>query len=77
MPGDKNIPFPTVTVHCNELRQYDAIYIYGYGGQGSGTTASKLAEIGFQNFCYVGQEGMNGRQSRGYPVKSQKQQAGR
>ena len=70
VPGSRNIPFASVMERSDELKGYSQIFIHCYGGQGSTSIAANLAEVGFENICYVGQAGMKDWQAKGYPVEA-------
>ncbi len=69
VPGSINMPFADVDTRCNELRQYNSVCFYCYGGPGSKATAEKLAEQGFENLYYVGETGFSSWEGAGLPVE--------
>lgn len=70
IPGSTNISYPTVMEQRDNLQRYKRIFIHCYGGQGSKEIATQLAEQGFNNIHYVGNQGLSDWQSSGYPVEA-------
>ena len=68
IPGSRNIPYASVIEQQKELRKYSRACFYCYGGQGSEDIATRLAEMGVTNTCYLGNAGMADWQAAGHVV---------
>ena len=68
IPGSRNFPYASGIEQQLELRKYSRACFYCYGGQGSEDIATRLAEMGVTNTCYLGNAGMADWQAAGHVV---------
>ncbi len=69
VPGAKNIPFDTVIQHANELKNFDAIYIYCRAGRRAEVAFQMLKSIGFTNLACVDEGGFPDWESAGFKTE--------
>lgn len=71
IPRSRNIPYASVIDQHQGLRNYSRVYFYCYAGKGSKDVATRLAEMGITDICYLGNAGMTDWQTAGYPISQE------
>ncbi len=65
--GAKNIPVDRVMNHADELKKYDALYVYCAAGMRSQTACQILSSLGLTNLVCIDDGGYADWEEAGFP----------
>jgi rhodanese-related sulfurtransferase len=69
VPGSRNIPHDSVSLHAPELKQYKMVYVYCRSGGRVQFACHELSLLGVTNLSAVTRGGMPDWEGAGFPIE--------